>query len=93
MKFWSAASLEHEPAAIAADLRDQVKGEYAALDLRGVLLAHTHTTIHQNPQVPLPLVLMNMFSGTVANKYGRTSFDAHRRITDWHLAAIIADWN
>lgn len=33
MKFWSAASLEHEPAAIAADLRDQVDSEHDVLDL------------------------------------------------------------
>lgn len=33
MKFWSAASLEHEPAAIAADLRDQVGSEHEGLDL------------------------------------------------------------
>ena len=33
MKFWSAASLEHAPEAIAADLRDQVEGEDGAMDL------------------------------------------------------------
>ena len=33
MKFWSAASLEHAPDAIAADLRDQVEGRDEALDL------------------------------------------------------------
>lgn len=33
MKFWSAASLEHAPEAVAADLRDQVPGADGALDL------------------------------------------------------------
>ena len=33
MKFWSAASLEHAPDAIAADLRDQVQGGDEVLDL------------------------------------------------------------
>ena len=33
MRFWSAASLEHAPEAIAADLRDQVPGGDGALDL------------------------------------------------------------
>ena len=38
MKFWSAASLEHAPDAIAADLRDQVEGRDEALDLAVVFV-------------------------------------------------------